>query len=148
MRDAGLSKTKHIPAIVIATAAPSESVANVVGRITDQLHNIGNQYRSLWLDDKRSSPSDEWQYYVHDLPTLYGVVIKFSVVSFLTYDVTVPGQAVRCVGSYNFQKEGQDVWHALALSIIFIRARNYLMELKEEGELGEEIDSDSPDEDA
>ena len=148
MRDAGLSKTEHIPAIAIATAVPEESVAGVVGRITDQLHHMGNQYRSLWRDRTRSTETDDVQYYVHDLPTLYGVVIKYSVVSLVTYDVAKPGQAVRCLGTYNFQKEGQDIWHALAVSIIFIRARDYLMELKEEGELGDEADVDSSDEDA
>ena len=148
MRDAGLSKTDHIPAIAIATAVRKESVAGVVGRITDQLHHMGNRYRSLWLDRERSTETDELQYYVHDLPTLYGVVIKYSVVSLVTYDVAKPGQAVRCLGTYNFQKEGQDIWHALAVSIIFIRARDYLMELKKEGELGDEIKDDSTDEDA
>lgn len=148
MRDAGLQKTKHIPAIAITTAAPKESVASAVGRITDQLHDMGKQYRSLWLDRTRCSETDDVQYYVHDLPTLYGVVIVSSVVSFLTYDVAMPGQAVRCLGAYNLQKRGQDVWHALAVSIIFIRARNYLMELKGEGELEELEDVDSTDEDA
>jgi hypothetical protein len=148
MQDAGLSKTKHIPAITIATAVPKESVASVVGRVTDQLHSLGNQYRALWLDRERCSESDDVQYYVHDLPTLYGVVIKDSVVSFVTYDVAMPGQAVRCLGVYNFKKEGQDVWHALAVSILFIRARNYLMELEKEGELGDVIEEDSTDPDA
>ena len=148
MQDASLHKTKHIPAIAIATAVPKESVASVVGRITDQLHHMGKQYRMLWLDRTRCSETDDDQYYVHDLPTLYGVVIKYSVVSFVTYDVAMPGQAVRCVGTYNFQKRGQDVWHALAVGILFIRARNYLMELREEGELGEVDESDSSDEDA
>lgn len=148
MRDAGLSKTEHIPAIAIATAVPNESVASVVGRITDQLHEMGNRYRSLWLDRARSTVTDDVQYYVHDLPTLYGVVIKYSVVSLVTYDVVKLGQAVRCLGTYNFLKQGQDVWHALAVSIIFIRARNYLMELKEEGEFGDEANVESTDEDA
>lgn len=148
MQDAGLIKTEHIPAIAIAAALPQESVASVVGRITDQLHHMGNQYRSLWLDRARSTRTDDVVYYTHDLPTLYGVVIKYSVVSLVTYDVAKPGQAVRCLGTYNLQKEGQDIWHALAISIIFIRARDYLMELKEEGQLGDEVDDDSTDEDA
>lgn len=148
MRDAGLDKTEHIPAIAIATAAPKESVAGVVGRVTDQLHHMGSRYRSRWLDRARSTETDSVQYYVHDLPTLYGVVIKYSVVSLVTYDVAKPGQAVRCLGTYNFQKEGQDIWHALAVSIIFIRARDYLMDLREEEELGDEVDGESTDEDA
>lgn len=147
MCDAGLSKTQHIPAIVIATAAPEESVLSLVNRVTDQLHDLGNQYRALWLDAERSAESVDRQYYVHDLPTLYGVVIKSSLVSFVTYDVAQIGQGVRCLGVYNFKKEGQDIWHALAVSIIFIRARNYLMELRAEEELGEEIDDDAFDED-
>ena len=148
MRDADLNKTEHIPAIAIATAAPKESVAGVVGRVTDQLHHMGSRYRSLWQDSSRSTETDGLQYYVHDLPTLYGVVIKYSVVSLVTYDVAKPGQAVRCLGTYNFQKDGQDIWHALAVSIIFIRARDYLIKLREEGELGDKTNVDSTDEDA
>jgi hypothetical protein len=147
MEDAGLSNTEHIPAITIATAVHNESVASAVGRVTDQLHHMGNQYRSLWLDREHCSEKDEVLDYVHDLPTLYGVVIKYTVVAFVTYDVARPGQAVRCVGTYNFQKEGQDVWNALAVSILFIRARNYLMELAKEGELGDVVDDASVDED-
>lgn len=150
MQDAGLAKTDHIPAITIATAVPHESVASVVGRVTDQLHEMGNQFRSLWLDYSRCSEMDKEKdkHYVHKLPTLYGIVIKYTVVAFLTYDASKPGQAVRCVGTYTFGKEGQDVWNALAVSILFIRARNYLMELAEEGELGDVVDDEDDDEDA
>ena len=139
IEDAGLSNIEHIPALSIAAANPDESVASVIGRLTDQVHDRGNQYRALWLDEDRCTVYDNEQYYFHDLPTLYGVAINYTIVSFLTYDVAKPGEALKCLASFNFQQVGQDVWNALAISILFIRARNYLLELEDEGELGELI---------
>lgn len=139
--DADLKAMKPIPTIAIATAAPEESVISVVGRITDQLHDIGADYRARWIDEN-SSDEDE-QSYVHDLPTLYGIVIKHTLVSVVTHDTVFPEGAVKCLGVFDFQNAGQDVWHALAVSIVFIRARNDLLLLKAEGEY-EEPEERSP----
>lgn len=113
MRDADFNKTEHILAVAIATAVPKESVANVVSCIIDQLHHMNERYYSLWRDIARSAKTNNVQYYVHDLSTLYKVVIKFSVISLLTYDVAIAGQAVRCLSNYNFRNKGQDIWHTL-----------------------------------
>lgn len=148
IEDARLSNVEHIPALSIAAALPDESVASVVGRLTDQMHDRGNQYRALWLDETLCTVYDNEQYYFHDLPTLYGVTINYTIVSFLTYDVAKPGQSLKCLASFNFQQAGQDVWNALAVSILFIRARDYLIELENEGELGELIHTTVEDLDA
>ena len=66
-------------------------------------------------------------------------MIKYSIVAIVTCDSRVPGNPIRTLGTFDFKVIGQDVWHALAISIAMIRARNYLMELDEEGELGPEV---------
>lgn len=132
MIDADLKSINALPAISIATATPNESVSSVVRRITNQLREIGSQYRARWIDKDHSNEIEER--FVHDLPVLYGIVIKHAVVSIVTHDTIHPDQEVKCMGVYNFKNEDQDVWHALALSIVFIRARNDLLTLKAEGE--------------
>ena len=57
----------------------------------------------------------------------------------MTCDSRVPGKPIRTLGTYDFSIAGQDVWHALAVAIVMIRARNFLMHLDKEGELGPEI---------
>lgn len=132
MTDAEINTMEYIPSICVATAAPGESVTSVVGRITDQLHEVGSQYRTRWIDEEHSDEFE--QFYVHDLPTLWGIVIKHSLVSVVTHDTIHPRKAVKCLGVFDLQKGGQDVWHALAIAIIFNRARNDLLMLKAEGE--------------
>lgn len=82
---------------------------------------------------------DEHQEFTHELPTLTGFVIKYSIVAIVTCDSRVPGNPIRTLGTFDFKVVGQDVWHALAVSIAMIRGRNYLMRLDEEGELGPEV---------
>ena len=145
--DANVQRKDFIPVIAIASAKGQESVESVVGRLTDQLHSLSRQHR-----DRRRHPacraSDEDQEYTHDLPTLTGFVIKYSVVAIVTCDSRVPGNPIRTLGTFDFKAIGQDVWHALAVSIAMIRGRNYLMQLDAEGELGPEVVDDGSDPDA
>lgn len=128
----------HIPVIAIASAKGHETVESVVSRVTDQLHSLGRQYRDKW-QRTNSQMSDECQEFAHELPTLTGFVIKYSIVAIVTCDSRVPGNPIRTLGTFDFKVVGQDVWHALAISIAMIRGRNYLMQLDQEGELGPEV---------
>lgn len=73
------------------------------------------------------------------MPTLYGFVLKYSVLAIVTYDASVPKKAIRTLGTFDWKVGAQDVWHALAVAIVMVRARDYLLQLEREGELGEEI---------
>ena len=137
--DGRLHHKAHIPVVAIASAKPKETVESVVGRVTDQLHSLGRQYRDKWRHLECEREGEGALRYVHALPTLTGFVVKYSVVAIVTCDSSVPGKPVRTVGTYDFKVLGQDVWNALAVSIAMIRGRNYLMQLDREGELGPEI---------
>ncbi|KAI4205762.1 MAG: hypothetical protein LQ350_000259 [Teloschistes chrysophthalmus] len=144
--DAGLSRIDHIPMVAIGTAAHRESVDSVVGRVTDQLHELGRQYRAElydYTDPVRGEPV-----YTRDLPTLYGAVITFSIVTFLTYDSNFPGKQVQSMGSYDFSNLQQDVWHAFAVAIVFVKARDYLIMLKDSNLLGTVLEDEDEDCDA
>ncbi|KAA6409275.1 MAG: hypothetical protein FRX48_06828 [Lasallia pustulata] len=197
-RDGHISRTSdsHIPVLTVCTAKPGESVASVVARVTEQLHNLGRRYRQKWLlhpsiegseadksrsphsgkanvtaiaagealDDEESlmqvltpnghekvAPEDEiGRQFSHDLPTLFGIVIKHNVVAIVSYDVAVPGQEVRSIATYNLAQPGQDVWNGLAIAILVVSCRNYLMDLaaEEEAERQNGVVAEGEEEDA
>lgn len=83
----------------------------------------------------------------HDLPTLYGIVIKHTVVAMVTYDVCVPGQEVRSIAMFDFGKPDQDVWNGLAVAILVVICRNYLMDLAAEEEAEKQSAEEEDEED-
>ncbi|KAL8975874.1 MAG: hypothetical protein Q9177_006969, partial [Variospora cf. flavescens] len=133
--DANLHRTEHIPVLAIGTSAPLEPVASVVGRVTDSLHDLGRQYRAHFfshhLDQKKTQKTPVFK---RQLPTLYGVVITQMIVTFVTYDARFPGKPVQSMGNYDFSNQGQEMWHAMAVAIVMVRARDYLVGLKREEE--------------
>lgn len=161
MKDAGLDSSEHIPIVSIVPARPDEPVSEVVARLTTELQERGRQYRTRWLEgeestnqpnktnntdddddddydgnDGNNNHKNESPVFKRDLPTLYGIVIKYSVLAFVTYDVANPDREVKSLALFDFQHHGQDVWHALSIAILMVRARDYLMRLRDEGELG------------
>ena len=146
--DANVERKDFIPVIAIASAKGQESVESVVGRLTDQLHSLSRQHRDRWQRHPAFRASDEDQEFTRELPTLTGFVIKYSVVAIVTCDSRVAGNPIRTLGTFDFKSIGQDVWHALAVSIAMIRGRNYLMQLDAEGALGPEVVDDDSDPDA
>lgn len=152
MKDAGLDSSEHIPIVSIVSARPDEPVSDVVARITNELQERSRQYRTKWLEgqestgqpnkpnntDDEDNNNDKYEtpVFEHDLPTLYGIVIKYSVLAFVTYDVANPDREVKSLALFDFQHHGQDVWHALSIAILMVRARDYLMRLRDEGGLG------------
>ncbi|KAL8737549.1 MAG: hypothetical protein Q9181_001563 [Wetmoreana brouardii] len=144
--DGGLSRIDHIPVLAIGTAAHREPVTSVLSRVTDQLHELGRQYRAYFFD--HTDPVTGEPVFIRELPTLYGVVITYSIVTFVTYDARFPSKQVQSMGSYDFSNEEQDVWHAFAAAIVFVKARDYLIMLKEEKDLGATLEDGDSDRDA
>lgn len=66
-------------------------------------------------------------------------MIKNTIVAIVTCDASVPDKPIRTLLTTHWGTTGQEVWHALAAAITMVKARNYLMQLDEEGELGPEI---------
>lgn len=147
LADGKLNRKSFVPVTAIACARPKESTQSVVGRVTDQLHDLGRQHRDQWRHPD-CHESDAEQIYTQPLPTLFGFVIKFTVVAIVTCDSSVPRKPIRTLHTSDWKVIGQDVWHALAIAIAFIKQRNYLMQLDKEGELGPEIVENESDPDA
>ena len=133
MRDSKLYNREHIPILSITCA-------------TDRVHALGREYRDMWRLGKSNEAGVE--YYCHELPTIFGIVIKYTVVQFITYDASCPGKVVRNMGTWDFARYGQEVWNALAVAEYMCCARNYLMGLDDEGLLGATIEEEFDDPDA
>ena len=142
LQDASLSHTPHIPLLAMIAAAPKESVASVVWRCHDQMRDLGRQYRELFHINNNKSPKKAVN---QKLPTIYGVVIKQNVVAFFTWDSAAMSKPDRSVGIFDLKEKGQDLWHGLAIAILFVRVRNDLMGLRKEGWIGEEVVGEDPD---
>ena len=146
MRDAQLIKRQHVPVLTITCARRNESVDSLVERATKSMHALGQRYRDMWRIDLGSASIPGVKYYRRELPTIFGLMIKYSVVGFITYDARYPGKQVRNMGTWDFSQEGQEAWHGFAVAEFMCCARNYLMRLDKAGVLGPEMeDSDDPD---
>ena len=147
MKDGYLEKKSYIPVTAIACAKPQETTASLVGRITDQLQDLGRRYRDEWRHPD-CDEGDAEQKYIRPLPTLYGFVIKSCVVAIITCDASIPGKPVRTMLTTDWTIVGQDVWNAIAIALAFIRQRNFLMQLDEEGLLPSDVEEEDDDIDA
>lgn len=159
LRDGNLRHKRFTPLIVTVVARPNESPAHVFDRCHARLRKNGRRWR------RRSSVSGHPA--CDRLPTLYGVVVKYSVMAIVSWDPNDPTRGgsgssvsststddlkmdstlnpVRTLGTYNWKTVGHDVWHALAVGVVECKARNYLMALAAKGELGEDIVESDPD---
>ena len=64
----------------------------------------------------------------------------------MTCDSSVPKKPIRALATYDWNKgDDQDVWQAFGVALTIVAARNYLMKLDEEGELGDDIVESDPD---
>ena len=150
MRDAKLTNVPHIPILTITVAHRGEPTANVVNRCTDRMNDMGRRYRDAWFIDDGSVDALGLSVpkYKRPLPTILGMIVKSTAVGFITYDAAVPGKETRNMGVWNLAKAGQDVWHAFALAIFMICARNTLLEIREVGVMGGEVGEETDDPDA
>ncbi len=142
LQDANLLRTPHIPLFAICSAVPHETVKGVVARLTEKLHDYGRQYRDLF----RSKNKQGKEVYKHKLPTFFGMVVKYTVVAFLTWDSSKEAAPVRVLGIFDLKQRGQDVWHGLAIAILMVKVRNELLALRKKGWIGkEEVEEGDPD---
>lgn len=142
LQDANLIRTPHIPLLAICSAVPHETVVSVVARLTDKLHDLGRQYRELF----RGKNKQGQDVYKHKLPTFFGIMVKYSIVAFFTWDSSKLKAPTRTIGMFDMRQRGQDVWHVLAISILMVKVRNNLLALRKRGWIGvEEVKDDDPD---
>ncbi|KAI9855424.1 MAG: hypothetical protein M1830_006465 [Pleopsidium flavum] len=134
--DGRLTTDHHVPVLTVATTKPGQDIQEVVDIVTAKLHALARRYRDKWrihstVEASRSKdPADTVKdEYAHDLPTLYGMVISHTVVTFVSHTTAVPYMPVRSIALFDFGDDEHDVWNGFAVAILVVMVRNYLMGL-------------------
>lgn len=151
LQDAQLRLKENPPLICTVAAAANEDSVHVAERCEQRMYRAGRQWRD-WLLEQAAGSDDSMEspQFAARLPTIYGFVIKHSVLTIMTWDSSLGDEngiakPVRPIGSYDWKIAGQDVWHALAVGIVECKARNYLMDLDGQGLLGSDCSESDPD---
>lgn len=147
LRDANIHPKSYIDLMSVVAAKPNETVPEALHRLTRKLHKRAQE----WRDQVRHpdcNKDDTEQVYTQAPPTLYGFLIKYSVVAILTHDASKPDAPVRNLVTSNLQMLGYDVWAALAIAIVCVRARNQLLDTDDQAKLNLEMAEEEDDPDA
>jgi hypothetical protein len=143
--DGGLNKLHFIPVLTVVAAAHKEAIDSISASITDQMECLAKKHReNLMLEEPRTNEVGDVELYSRQPPLLYGIIIAQSMTIFVTLDSSNPEAKIRHLAHFDFKERNMNVWHGVALAIIVIVARNYLMSIKDELEADNE-DSSDPD---
>jgi hypothetical protein len=85
---------------------------------------------------------------VLEVPTLYAVAASHTIMAFVSYvPPTKENRAptLRLIATFDFGREGYDVWNALAAAIFVVHCRNRMMQLKEYLPEPEVVSEEDPD---
>lgn len=147
LRDAKIHPKSYIDLISIVAAKPNETVPVALDRLSRKFHKRAQEWRDK-LRHPDCDKDDENQVYAQAPPTLYGFLIKYSVVAIVTHDASKPDAPVRNLMTSNLQMLGYDVWAALAIAIVCVRARNQLLGMDDLAKLDVEMPEEEDDPDA
>ena len=141
--DGGLKKLRIVPVLTVVAAAHREAIGSISASITQKMENLAQKHRdALMLDEPRTNEVGEIEIYSRQPPLLYGIIVAQSMAIFVTLDSANPQAKIRHVAHFDFKDKDVNVWNGIALAIIVIVARNYLMSIKDELESGDTESSD------
>lgn len=132
-RDGRLQNKAYPEPILVCSAKPGESVGSVVDRTTKKLRALGQQWRDAFRHQHGHGRELDTQEITAIMPTLFAFVVKYSIVSIMSYDPNMIDAPTRTIETLDHQIEGHDVWHAFAISITCVYGRNYLLRLESNG---------------
>ena len=146
-KDGGYNKRRFIPVLTVVAARPRESIDSISKKITDQMDFLAERHREfLALPSPRFNEINETEQYLRKPPLLYGIIVAQTKAIFVTFDSSDPQAKLRHIAHVDLKDEGHHVWNGLAIAIVVVAARNYLMSIKDE--LEEETEDSSTDPDA
>lgn len=141
--DGGFSNLRFIPVLTVVAARQKEAISSISKSITDQMEFLAEKHReNLILDEPQTNELGEVKIYSRKPPLLYGIIVAQTMTIFVTLDSSNPEAKIRHLAHFDFKEKGVDVWNGLAVAIIVIVARNYLMSIKDELEVDDECTSD------
>lgn len=138
-KDGGYNKHRFIPVLTIVTARPREAIESISKKITDQMDFLAEKHRAnLVLPEQRTNEVGEVEIYSRQPPLLYGIIVAQTKTIFVTLDSSDPHAKLRHIAHVDLREEGHAVWNGLAIAIVAVIARNYMMSIKDELEKDDE----------
>jgi hypothetical protein len=145
-KDGGYNKRRFIPVLTVVAARPREGIDSISKKITDQMDFLAEKHReTLALAAPRTNEVGEVEEYSRKPPLLYGIIVAQTKVIFVTLDSSDPQAKLRHIAHVDLRDQGHSVWNGLAIAIVAVVARNYLMSIKDELEEEDEDTSSDPD---
>lgn len=141
--DGGYLKKRFIPILTVVTGKPNQPTDRISKAITDQMQFLAQKHRDLLiLTEPRTNELGEVELYKRQPPLLYGIIVAQTIAIFVTLDSSKPEAKLRHITHFDFKEPKMDVWNGLALAIICVVARNYMMSIKDEFEEDDDSSSD------
>jgi hypothetical protein len=135
MKDGGVEQSwASLPLFEIVTVGKNVPAPVLETRTLARLGRLHDLWQSLLTARTATHPFSASSSTALEVPTLYGVAASYTILAFVSYvpptrESRTP--ALRLIATFDFGKEGFDVWNALAAAIFVIHCRNRMMQLKE-----------------
>ncbi|KAH8808878.1 hypothetical protein F5884DRAFT_882726, partial [Xylogone sp. PMI_703] len=142
--DGDYANLRFIPVITVLAARPGDKYDVIHKAIVDQLRFLALQHRqALSLPAPgRINTKGEVVLYSRRPPLLYGIMCAKTMAFIVTLDSADSKSEGRFITHFDFKELGKDVWNGLAIAIVVMCARNYMMSIKDELQPEEESSSD------
>jgi hypothetical protein len=145
-KDGGYKKLRIIPVLTVVAARPKEPIESISKKITDQMEFLAEKHREqLALTQLKINEVAHVGRYSRQPPLLYGIIIAQTMAIFVTLNSADPQAKLRHVAHVDFKEKGHAVWSGLAVAIVVVAARNYIMSIKGDLEEDDESTTDDPD---
>lgn len=106
---------------------------------------LARKHRELLvLPSPRINECGETELYSKQPPLLYGIIVAQTLAIFVTLDSADPEAKLRHIAHVDLKVHGHAVWNGLAIAIVVVIARNYIMSIKDDLE-EDDVESSDPD---
>ncbi|EPQ63773.1 Bgt-5426 [Blumeria graminis f. sp. tritici] len=136
-KDGGYAKMYHLPVLAIVSTKRTHSIDSISTASDGQLKLLAEAHRK---DLTTSHVADNL--YRRSPPLIYGIVIDQTSVTLVTLDSSKPDAILKLIQKFDFREKKNDVWIGLAIAVVVIMARNYVMSIKDELKFSVELEAD------
>ncbi|SZF03479.1 unnamed protein product [Blumeria hordei] len=136
-KDGGYAKMYHLPVLAIISAKKPHSIDSTSTASDGQMKLLAESHRK---DLTTSDVADNL--YRRSPPLIYGIAIAQTSVTLVTLDSANPDATLKLIQEFDFREKKNDVWIGLAIAVVIVMARNYVMSIKDELKFSEEPEAD------
>lgn len=130
-KDGGYHRLRFLPVLTVVSARRGQSISSISTAITNQMAFLAERHRDL-LRNPLNGEESEVETYRRQPPLLYGILVAQTIAIFVTLDSANPEAKIRHLQHFEFKEKGMDVWNSIAIALMIVVARNYIMSIKDE----------------